>query len=342
MTSKDNPKAQNSVLASLLRARESSVVAVLILLGVFLFFSPARNTFYTQRNWQNLLLQISLLSIFAIGETIVIITGGIDLSLGSLIAFSGMTLAYSANALDARMYTGIAVILAIMIALFVSLAIGALHATLIHRLKLPAFVVTLAALTFFRSQSLLMNSQLPISVSKFPFLTWLANGKFFENSPLPIPVPLVILAIVAITVHLILSKTRTGRYVYSLGSNEQATRLSGINVGRVKLFAYGTSALLGGLAGILFAAYGGEGDPLSGAGYELNAVAAAVIGGANLNGGQGSVAGTVLGACLLRVILSGINLTIQKNSSLWEGTIIGAVLLLAVLASALQQRQKQS
>ncbi|MCX6380120.1 MAG: ABC transporter permease [Armatimonadetes bacterium] len=342
MSSTETPKAQNSVVASLLRARESSVAAVLVLLGIFLFLSPARDTFYSQRNWQNLLLQISLLSIFAIGETIVIITGGIDLSLGSLIAFSGMLLAASANAFDARMYTGIAILLAIMAALLASLAIGALHATLIHRLKLPAFVVTLAALTFFRSQSLLMNSQLPISVSHYPFLTWLAGGKFFENSPLPIPVPLVILAIVAITVHLILSRTRTGRYVYSLGSNEQATRLSGINVGRVKLFAYGTSALLGGLAGILFAGYGGEGDPLSGAGYELNAVAAAVIGGANLNGGQGSVAGTVLGACLLRVILSGINLTIQKNSSLWEGTIIGAVLLLAVLTSALQQRKGQS
>ncbi|GDX39991.1 ABC transporter [Armatimonadota bacterium] len=342
MSSTEPPKAQNSVAASLLRARESSVAAVLILLGIFLFLSPARDTFYSQRNWQNLLLQISLLSIFAIGETLVIITGGIDLSLGSLIAFSGMLLAASANAFDARMYTGIAILLAIMAALLASLAIGALHATLIHRLKLPAFVVTLAALTFFRSQSLLMNSQLPISVSQYPFLTWLAGGKFFANSPLPIPVPLVILAIVAITVHLILSRTRTGRYVYSLGSNEQATRLSGINVGRVKLFAYGTSALLGGLAGILFAGYGGEGDPLSGAGYELNAVAAAVIGGANLNGGQGSVAGTVLGACLLRVILSGINLTIQKNSSLWEGTIIGAVLLLAVLTSALQQRKGQS
>lgn len=342
LTSKETSKTHNGVLSSLLRARESSVVAVLILLGVVLFLSPARGNFYSMGNWQNLLLQISLLSIFAIGETIVIITGGIDLSLGSLIAFSGMLAALAAKSFDAQMYTSVAVLLAVSLALLVSFMIGALHATLIHRLKLPAFVVTLAALTFFRSQALLMNSQLPVSVSKYPLLTWLAGGKFFEDSAFPIPVPLVLLIIIAVALHLILAKTRMGRYVYSLGSNEQATRLSGVNVGRVKLFAYGTSALLGGLAGILFAGYGGQGDPLSGAGYELNAVAASVIGGANLNGGQGSVAGTVLGACLLRVILSGINLTIQKNSALWEGTIVGGVLLLAVLASALQQRKGQT
>jgi ribose transport system permease protein len=340
-----NPSAPSassgSLWKTLLRARESSVVVVLLALGVALYFSPARETFYTQRNWQNLMLQIALLSIFAIGETVVIITGGIDLSLGSLIAFSGMLLALSANALDARMFTGVAVALAVLFALSASLAIGGIHAALIHRLRLPPFVVTLAALTFFRSQSLLLNRQLPIPISRFPILTWLANGKIFEGTAFAIPVPMAILLIVGVLVHLILSRTRMGRYVYSIGSNEQATLLSGVNIGRVKFFAYGTSALLGGLAGVLYAGYGGQGDPLSGNGYELNAVAAAVIGGASLNGGQGSVIGTVLGAVLLRVILSGINLTIA-NPSLWEGTVIGGVLLMAVLTSALQQRNRRA
>ena len=138
----------------------------------------------------------------------------------------------------------------------------------------------------------------------------------------------------------ILARTKIGRHVYSVGSNEQATLLSGVNVGRVKLFAYGTSALLGGVAGILYAGYGGQGDPLSGGGYELNAVAAAVIGGANLNGGQGSVGGTVLGACLLMVIQNAINLNLD-NASRWEGTVVGGVLLLAVLTTALQQRKQR-
>ncbi|HLJ57710.1 MAG TPA: ABC transporter permease [Chthonomonadaceae bacterium] len=333
------PKGGLALLAALQRYRESSVVLVLIVLCVALYFSPAHATFYSRANLQNLLLQIALLSVFAIGETIVIITGGIDLSLGSLIAFSGMVLALAVTQMNARMYTGVAIGGAIVIALLVSVAVGAFHATLVHRLRLPPFVVTLASLTILRSQSLLMNRQLPISLSDFPFLTNLANGRLFERSVFPIPVPVVIVGLIAIVVHLLLKYARIGRYLYSVGSNEQATRLSGVNVGRVKLFAYGASALLGGVAGILYAGYGGQGDPLSGGGYELNAVAAAVIGGTDLRGGQGSIAGTLLGACLLNVILSGINLTIA-NPSLWEGTVVGGVLLLAVLTTALQQRNK--
>ena len=332
-------KSGNPVLVFLQRHRESSVVLVLLVICVLLYFSSARTTFYSTANLQNLLLQIALLSVFAIGETIVILTGGIDLSLGSLIAFSGMVLAMAATQLNTRMYTGSAVVLAIMLTVVVVLAIGALHATLIHRLRLPPFVVTLASLTILRSQSLLMNKQLPVSLSDFPVLTYLANGRLFEHSFFPLPVPVAIVGVIAIVVHLLLNYARIGRYVYSVGSNEQATRLSGVNVGRIKLFAYGLSALLGGVAGILYAGYGGQGDPLSGTGYELNAVAAAVIGGANLRGGQGSIAGTLLGACLLNVILSGINLTIA-NPSLWEGTVVGGVLLLAVLTTALQQRDK--
>lgn len=333
------PKRGNPILVFLQRHRESGVVLVLMVICILLYFSSARTTFYSTANLQNLLLQIALLSVFAIGETIVILTSGIDLSLGSLIAFSGMVLAMTVTQLNTRMYTGSAIGLAIIFTFLVVLAIGALHATLIHRLRLPPFVVTLASLTILRSQSLLMNKQLPVSLSEFSFLTWLANGRLFERSFFPIPVPVVIVGFLAVVMHVLLKYSRIGRYVYSVGSNEEATRLSGINVGRIKLFAYGASALLGGVAGVLYAGYGGQGDPLSGTGYELNAVAAAVIGGANLRGGQGSIVGTLLGACLLNVILSGINLTIA-NPSLWEGTVVGGVLLLAVLTAALQQRDK--
>jgi ribose transport system permease protein len=329
----------NVVLAFLQRHRESSVVLVLIVICVLLYFTSARMTFYSKANLQNLLLQIALLAVFSIGETVVILTGGIDLSLGSLIAFSGMVLAMAATQMNTRMYTGSAIALAILVTAIVVLAVGALHAALIHRVRLPPFVVTLASLTILRSQSLLMNRQLPVSLSDFPFLTYLANGRLFEHSFFPIPVPVIIVGLIAIVMHVVLNYSKTGRYVYSVGSNEQATRLSGVNVGRVKLFAYAVSALLGGVAGILYAGYGGQGDPLSGSGYELNAVAAAVIGGANLRGGQGSIIGTLLGACLLNVILSGINLTIA-NPSLWEGTVVGGVLLLAVLATAIQQRDQ--
>lgn len=320
-----------------LMARESSVIVVLLLLAIALLFSPARSTFYSQQNFLNMTLQISLLAIFSIGETIVIITSGIDLSLGSLIAFSGMVLAMTAIHLP----SAIAVPGAILVALLVSLAIGAIHALLIGRLRLPAFVVTLASLTILRSQAQLMNGQLPITISQFPFLINLANGQLFKGTPFAIPIPAVLLIVIAVIAHFILTRTRMGRYLYSLGGNEQATRLSGVNIQAVQMFAYCASALLGGVAGILYAGYGQQGDPQNGLGYELNAVAAAVIGGANLMGGEGSVVGTVLGACLLQMILSAINLTIN-NPTLWQGTVVGGVLLLAVLVTAIQQRKGRS
>jgi len=305
-----------------------------------MIFTDARETFYSGRNIQNILRQVALLSVFAIGETLVIITGGIDLSLGSLIAFAGMVLALTITKLSVSLVAGPAIIIGIVIALLVALAIGALHATLIHNLRLPPFVVTLASLLILRSQSLIVNKQLPISLSDYPALLFLANGNLFDGTAFAIPMPIIILLVVALATSFALSKMRIGRYIYSIGSNEQATALSGVNVYKVKLFAYGASAMLGGLAGILWAAYGGQGDPQAASGYELDAVAAAVVGGANLNGGQGSVIGTLLGAMLLQVIFSAINLKLS-SPDIWRGTVVGGVLLFAVLVTALQQRRSR-
>jgi len=235
--------------------------------------------------------------------------------------------------------TGPAIALAILGTLLVALAIGSLHATLIHRLRLAPFVVTLASLLILRSQSALMNQQLPITIHDFPWLLDLANGSVFNESRFPVPKPVIILAVVAIAMSITLSRQRIGRYLYSVGSNEQATELSGVNVFKVKLFAYGMSGLLGGVAGILWASYGGQGDPLAGQAYELEAVAASVVGGASLSGGQGSIAGTVLGATLLYMIFSAINLTLSAPDR-WRGTVVGGVLLFAVLVTAFQQRRR--
>jgi ribose transport system permease protein len=301
-------------------------------------FTDARDTFYSGRNIQNVMRQVALLSVFAIGETLVIITGGIDLSLGSMIAFTGMILALFITKLGVSMVAGPAILLGVALTLLVALAIGALHATLIHKLQLPPFVVTLASLLILRSQSLIVNKQLPISLSEYPALLEIANGSLFDGTAFAIPKPVIILAIVAILTSLALSKARIGRYLYSIGSNEQATGLSGVSVYKVKLFAYGASAVLGGLAGVLWAAYGGQGDPQAASGYELDAVAASVVGGANLMGGQGSILGTLLGAMLLQVIFSAINLKLS-SPDIWRGTVVGGVLLFAVLVTALQQRR---
>lgn len=332
---------RKSFAAQLLASRETSVLAVLLLLVVAMSFTSVSSKFFSALNMQQMAFQVALLSIFAIGETIVIISGGIDLSLGSLIAFSGMMLAFLVNRFDSRMFTGGAVVLAIAMTLVASWLIGAVHTVLIQRVKLPAFVVTLTSLLVLRSQSLVMNhhQQIPVDQEHFPLFNWLTNGKLFASAKYAIPVPVIIMIVVAVAAHLVLAKTRMGRYLYSVGSNEQATMLSGVNIFKVKLFAYGTSALLGGIAGLLYMGYGGQGDPSAGASYELDAVAAAVVGGASLAGGQGSVLGTVFGACLLNAILSAILLTLDQPD-IWRGTIVGGVLLLAVLATAFQQRKR--
>jgi ribose transport system permease protein len=302
--------------------------------------SPARTAFFGVRNIHNVLLQMALLSIFAIGETLVIITGGIDLSLGSMIAFIAMLMAVLIVKFSATLVPTAAVSLGVLLALVVAFGIGGVHASLIHRLRLPPFVVTLASLLILRSQSLVMNRQLPISLADYPGLMRLANGSLFENAPYAIPIPLVILLVLGGLASVALNRLRIGRYLYSVGSNEQATRLSGVDVYRVKLFAYGVSGLLGGVAGVLWAGYGGQADPQAGTAYELDAVAAAVVGGANLMGGQGSVIGTVLGAALLHIIFSAINLTPGlANPDIWRGSVVGGVLLFAVLVTAIQQRR---
>lgn len=333
--------ASSSPIAALVQSREFSVVIVLLVLCVAMIFTDARDTFYSGRNIQNILRQVALLAVFSIGETIVIITAGIDLSLGSLIAFSGMVLALFVTKLGVSLVAGPAIALGILLTLLVALAIGAIHAALIHKLDLPPFVVTLASLLILRSQSLIVNKQLPISLQDYPALLFLANGTLFDGTPFALPMPIVILAVVAVLTSIALNKMRIGRYLYSIGSNEQATGLSGVNVYKVKLFAYGASAVLGGLAGILWAAYGAQGDPQAASGYELDAVAAAVVGGANLMGGQGSVMGTILGATLLQVIFSAINLKLS-SPDIWRGTVVGGVLLFAVLVTALQQRRSRA
>lgn len=319
--------AGSGTIARLLKSRELSVVGVLLLLCLAMSFTEQRANFFGPLNMTNIVQQVALLSLFAIGETIVIITSGIDLSLGSIIAFTGMLVALFVTKLSVGLIAGPAALLAILLTLVCALLLGLLHATLIHKLKLPPFVVTLASLLVLRSQSLVVNQQLPISLKDYPLVTGLSKGW-------PLWTLLIVVAVIA---HILLTRTRIGRYLYALGGNEQATRLSGVNIFKIKLFAYGVSGLLGGLAGILWAGYGGQGNPQLGVGYELDAVAAAVVGGASLTGGRGSVPGTILGATLVITILSAINFTFS-NPDIWRGTVVGCVLLFAVLVTALQQK----
>ena len=331
-------------LAALVGSRETSVLAAVVLLCVGLFFSGARNQFYSQSNLQNLSRQISLLSIFAIGEAVVIIAGGIDLSVGSLIAFNGVLTGLLFTQVTAGMPFPAAFATTVVCVLVISVLVGVFHASLVHFLKMPPFVVTLGTLVILRSQSQLYTHAVPIQLpdGQFHAFNFLSNGLLFEGHPWATTVPVIVMIVVAVTYDTLMRRSRIGRCVFAVGGNEEATRLSGVSIFKTKAFAYCSSGLLAGLAGLLYAAYNRQGDPSAGNGYELNAVAAAVIGGASLMGGQGSILGAVLGACLLQIILSGINLMPSlSNPSEWEGTVVGSIVLLAVLFNVIRQRRQE-
>jgi ribose transport system permease protein len=314
--------------------REAGVFAALLVLCGLIAASGARSAFLSPGNLQNLSRQIALLGVFAMGEAIVIIAGGIDLSVGSIIGISGMVCAR----LFAEWHWPLAG--AIAAALVLSLLIGFIHAALIHSLRIPPFIVTLGSLSILRSVAQLMTNAMPIPTVGEGLasggLDFLSGGRV-----LGIPVSVWLLVVLLVALELLMRRSREGRYLYSIGSNEEAARLSGVMLLRTKAVAYGLSAVLAGVAGVLYVGYNGQGDPRSGYGDELNAIAAAVVGGCSLNGGQGTLLGAVLGAGILNVILNGINLIIQKNASLWEGTIVGSVVVLAVSLNVLGRRRER-
>jgi len=325
-------RSNAQAVLSIFRTREAGIfLSLLLIIGLILASGPQpRESFPRPENLRNLSRQIALLGIFAIGETFVIIAGGIDLSVGSLIAFSGVL----SGLLLVKLHLPTAVVIPIV--LLASLLVGVVHALLIAKVGLQPFVATLGTMCILRGASLLLTDSLPIPISDETFV-YLGNGR-----PWGIPTPVIILAGVGILGGLFLRRVTHGKYLYALGSNEEAARLSGIDTTRAKLVAYGLCSLLTGLAGIVFAAYALQGSPNSGLAYELNAIAAAVIGGCSLAGGVGSVSGTVLGASVLSVILNGLNLAIRKNASLWEGVIVGTVVVVAVSLNTLRQRGYRS
>ena len=301
----------------------------------------ARFAFYKAMNLAFLARHVAMLSLFAIGVTFVIVAGGIDLSLGSLIAFSGVLCAYG---LDRMGLPAWAVIGATLV---VGAIVGLCHGFLVVHVGVPPFVATLGTMCMLRSLAMLLTSSVSITIRDAAFLAlgkvWQADVPFGAEHVLRIHFPapvLVLLPVVAASV-VLMHATTYGRYLYAVGSNEEATRLSGVRTGRIKYLAYVLSSVLASAAGIVYASYSRVGDPSSGRGYELSAIAAAVIGGCSLAGGEGSVTGTLVGACILHVILNELNLIIKHNASLWEGAIVGVVVIAAVALNTLRQRRRR-
>jgi len=301
--------------------------------------------------WQNpsesakvILRQTSLLGIFALGTAVVIISGGIDLSSGSVIAFSGTVCAAIMVALAPEEMVkgrpvGLGVITtAIAGTLLVGLLIGTLHTWLITVVGLPPFVATLASLVGLRrfGRALAETVTAPVyHQQKYQIEMLDAQFRYLATS---IWIPMVVFAVLTFLLWVLMSRTVVGRHLHALGGNEQAARLSGIQTDRFKWLAYCISAVLASIAGILYVADQAVAAPQTlGQGYELNAIAAAVVGGCSLQGGVGTIPGTVLGALFLRTVIDGVVRIIKTGANVYEGLIVGVVVVVAVALTQARQ-----
>lgn len=314
-----------------------AVALVLMCLGLWL----SNPDFLGPSNVVNLTRQISMLGIFAIGIGFVIITGGIDLSIGSVIGLTGVIIAKlsspGAGGLGYSLWIGIPV------AIGVALLIGLGQGLLITRLRLQPFIVTLGGMLLLRGVSQTIVEGGTLSLGGSPLLR-LANGGMLQLDGGPLlPYPLLIFAAVALVAAYILHLTVFGRYVYAIGGSRDAAEYSGVPVRRVETLTYVISAGLGGVAGVCYAAYIGQMSQQVGVAYELYAIAAAVLGGCSLRGGEGTVLGIMIGSAIMRVIDNGINMfqlpytdadgiaRIWRLDPNWTFVIIGAVILVAVV-----------
>ncbi len=269
-------------------------------------------------NLRNTLRHISLISLFALGEAVVIIAGGIDLSIGSVICVSAVTTSYL------TMYWGFGIESAVAVAIALSLTIGLVQGLVITWLGVQPFVVTLGSMLLLRGIAEVMTGGTDIGFQgKFPGFRFLGEGLGF-GMPMPFWFALVAIVITAFLMH----RTLFGRYCYAIGSNAEAARLSGVPVQTIRLITFITSAGLGGVAGVLYVAYLPSATPSLGSAYELHAVAAAVLGGCSLLGGRGSVFGVLIGAGIMQITFNAVNLV---GKSLWQNVVAGGVILAAVI-----------
>ncbi len=293
--------------------RKFSAFFGLILLCLIL--AVLSDAFLKPTNIRNILSQVAVISVIAAGSTFVILTGGIDLSVGSIL---GLCSVLSAGVLKWSDSPA----LAMVSCLAISLACGLGNGYLVAFLKIPPFVATLGVMSIARGFSFIYTQGKPISSFPASF-RYLGTGEIHG-----VPVLVIVTAVVYILSWYILRKTPFGRYIHAIGSNETATRLSGIRTNLYKAMAYVICGGLCGFAALLFSGRINSAHPLSGQGYELNAIAAVVIGGTSLSGGRGSVGGTLIGALIMGVITNGLNLL--NVDTYWQGVVLGVVIIIAV------------
>ncbi|MCZ7571357.1 MAG: ABC transporter permease [Ardenticatenaceae bacterium] len=320
-----------------LASRFGAFMFLIVLCIIFAILEPA---FLQPINIFNVLRQVSIYGLLAIGMTFIILTAGIDLSIGSLLALAGLVAAAvekgSTGLLTgaaAGQSAGYGLPAAIAAAIAVGLLGGLLQGVAVSKLKVPAFIVTLGGLSAFRGAALVFSKGQPISAFREAYRFW---GQGMIG---PVPVPVIIFLIFAVLAFIVLRYTRYGRHIYAIGGNLEAARLSGLNVDRLVMSVYVIMGFFAGLSGFILSARLNSAEQVAGVGYELTVIAGVVIGGTSLFGGEGGIFGTVVGILLIGVLANG--LTLLNVSSYYQQIIIGLIIVFAVFFDQVVKRRRR-
>ncbi|WP_426448426.1 ABC transporter permease [Paenibacillus sp. S-38] len=310
------------------------VLAFASLILLVLIFSLASSNFFRFDNLVAIILSTAVIGVLALGSTFVIITSGIDLSVGTVMTFSSVMTGVIIATWQLPMPLGI------IGGILTGAVCGLISGLAVAKMKIPPFIATLAMMMITKGLSLVISGTKPIYFNDAPQFMDISMGSLIGGI-LPgadIPNAVLIFFGLAIVASILLTKTIIGRFTFALGSNEEATRLSGVNVDFWKIIIYTITGAFSGIAGILMASRLNSAQPALGAGYELEAIAAVVIGGTSLSGGQGSILGTVIGALIMSVLTNGLRILSVPQE--WQTVIVGLVVLLAVYADILRRRKK--
>ncbi len=303
------------------------------LIVMLIFFSLASDKFLQTSNLIGILQATSVNGVLAVAVTMVIITGGIDLSVGTLMTFTAVIAGVVLT------YLGMPLPLGIVAAIGTGALCGFISGTLIARMKIPPFIATLGMMLILKGMSLVISGTKPIYFNGTPGFSQISTGSLIGTvfPFLPIPNGVLVLFVLAVFVAFILNRTALGRYTFALGSNEEAARLSGVNTDFWKICVYSLSGGICGIAGLIIASRLNSAQPALGLGYELDAIAAVVIGGTSLAGGRGSILGTIIGAFIMSVLLNGLR--ILSVAQEWQTVVTGLIIILAVYADMVRRQR---
>ncbi len=309
------------------------ILAFASLIVLLLFFSVASPNFLQTSNILAILQATSVNGVLAIAATLVIITGGIDLSVGTLMTFTAVVAGVVLS------FWGLPLPLGVLAAIAMGTACGLISGTLIARMKIPPFIATLGMMLILKGLSLVISGTKPIYFNDTPGFSLISTGSLVGSliPALPLPNGVLILFLLALAIAWVLNRTTLGRYCFALGSNEEAVRLSGVNADGWKTAIYALAGGICGIAGLLIASRLNSAQPALGLGYELDAIAAVVIGGTSLAGGRGSILGTIIGALIMSVLLNGLR--ILSVAQEWQTVVTGLIIIAAVYADMLRRRR---